>query len=230
MFMRELLMGGVLIMACGAAQAQTADTRADEGKAETAMRTTAAPPETIGDAEEPMPPSPVVDEPADPEAVPEIDGNFGIGHPATEAEIARIDIDVMPDGTGLPEGRGTYAQGQELYAEKCLACHGENLEGVAELGAPALIGGRDSLATDKPVKTVESYWPHASTLFDYVHRAMPLDSPGSLSADETYAIAAFILGKGGILDEDSELDSESFRKIVIPNEQGFTSDPRPKGF
>lgn len=154
-------------------------------------------------------------------------GKFGIGHPVTEKEIAAIDIDVMPDGAGLPRGSGTYADGEALYAQVCAACHGENLEGIAELGAPRLIGGRDTLATDAPVKTVESYWPHASTFFDYVHRAMPMDAPGSLAPDEVYAISAYILGRAGIVGEDVELDAAGYAAIEMPNVDGFGDDPRP---
>ncbi|WP_411976632.1 c-type cytochrome [Sulfitobacter faviae] len=110
----------------------------------------------------------------------------------------------------------------------CSSCHGENLEGIAELGAPKLIGGRGSLASDKPVKTIESYWPYSSTLFDYVHRAMPLHAPGSLSADEVYAVSAYILGRAGITSDepDAMLDAESMPKVVMPNADGFIADPR----
>ena len=145
------------------------------------------------------------------------------------AQIAAIDIDIMPDGTGLPEGSGSYQTGQTIYAEKCASCHGDELEGIKETGAPGLIGGRDSLATDKPVKTVESYWPYASTLFDYMHRAMPMTEPGTLTPDELYALSAYIIGRSGIVGEDAELNAESFRQIVMPNADGFIPDPRPDG-
>ncbi|SEK47212.1 cytochrome c [Roseovarius nanhaiticus] len=154
---------------------------------------------------------------------------YGIGQPATEEEIAAIDIDVMPDGRGLPEGSGTYAEGEELYETICAACHGSDMMGIAELGAPRLIGGRDTLATDAPVKTVESYWPYASTFFDYTHRAMPMTEPGSLSADEVYAISAYVLGKAGITstEPDSVMDAEAMAEVEMPNADGFVSDPRP---
>lgn len=192
---------------------------------ETQGRTVAPLPAEIEETTELMPASPVAD--GEGTADVGLESNFGWGRPATEAEIAAIDIDVMPDGRGLPEGRGSYAEGSSLYEEKCLACHGENLEGIKELGAPALIGGRDTLASDKPVKTVESYLAHASTLYDYIHRAMPLDSPGSLSADEVYALSAYILGRGGILGEDAELDAQSLPQVQMPNADGFVADPRP---
>lgn len=216
---RKLLICGALATACAGAWAQEA----------TAPRTVAALPATIGDGNEPVPPSPMGEAVADPAVAPGLESGFGIGRPATEAEIAAIDIDVMPDGTGLPEGGGSYQDGQSIYAEKCASCHGEELEGIKETGAPRLIGGRDSLATDAPLKTVESYWPHASTLFDYMHRAMPLTEPGTLTPDELYALSAYILGRGGILGEDAELDAESFRQIVMPNAGGFIPDPRPSG-
>lgn len=224
MFTRKLLICGVLATAGMPLWAQDA-----AAPASASLRTVAALPATVGDGHEPVPPSPRGDAAADAGATPGLDAGFGIGRPATEAEIAAIDIDIMPDGTGLPEGSGSYQIGQAVYAEKCASCHGEALEGIKETGAPALIGGRDSLATGKPVKTVESYWPHASTLFDYMHRAMPLTEPGTLTPDELYALSAFILGRGDILGEDAELNAESFRQIVMPNADGFIPDPRPGG-
>lgn len=185
-------------------------------------------PETLPVKGEPKPASPSVPE-ASGETEPGLEQDFGIGRPATEAEIAAIDIDIMPDGRGLPPGSGTYSQGEEVYADRCAVCHGENLEGIKELGAPQLIGGRGTLASEKPVKTVESYWPHASTLFDYVHRAMPMDEPGSLTSDEVYAVSAYILGKAGILDTETTLDAESFRAVKMPNADGFVPDPRADG-
>jgi len=152
---------------------------------------------------------------------------FGIGQPATEEEIAAIDIDVMPDGRGAPDGSGTFAEGEELYATHCVACHGPDLGGVQGTGGVALIGGRGTLDTDAPVRTVESYWPHASTLFDYTHRAMPFNNPGSLTADEVYAITAYILGRAGILEEGTEITADTFRAIEMPNVDGFVPDPRP---
>ena len=154
-------------------------------------------------------------------------GRFGIGQPAKEEEIAAVDIDAMPDGSGLPDGHGTFAEGEEVYAQHCASCHGEDLEGISEIGAPRLIGGRGTLDSDAPMKTVESYWPHASTVYDYVHRAMPLQSPGSLDPDQVYAVTAYILGRAGIVDENVELDRESLAKIEMPNADGFVPDPRP---
>jgi S-disulfanyl-L-cysteine oxidoreductase SoxD len=154
-------------------------------------------------------------------------GAYGFGTTATEQEIAAVDIDAMPDGRELPPGSGTYAEGKEVYAAQCVACHGEQLEGIPDLGGDKLIGGRGSLTSGKPVKTVESYWPHATTLFDYVKRAMPLSAPGSLSDDEVYAVSAFILAEAGIIGEDQVMNAASLPEVEMPNRDGFVPDPRP---
>ncbi|MCJ1901987.1 MULTISPECIES: cytochrome c [Paracoccus] len=191
-----------------------------------APRSVAPLPAELPDSGEPTPPSPVVAD--DAAGTPGLEADFGIGRPATAEEIAAIDIDATPDGQGLPDGRGSYAEGKALYDERCVACHGENLEGIPETGGPALIGGRDTLAGDKPLKTVESYLAHASTLYDYIHRAMPMDAPGSLTPDQVYAISAYILGRAGILDETAVLDRETLPQVRMPNAEGFTADPRPE--
>jgi cytochrome c len=154
-------------------------------------------------------------------------GPYGFGTTATEQDIAEVDIDVMPDGRGLPPGSGTYAQGAEVYATQCAGCHGGQLEGIPEMGGDKLIGGRGSLAGGQPVKTVESYWPYATTLFDYVKRAMPLPAPGSLSDDEVYAVSAFILAKAGITGQDEVMNATTLSEVVMPNRDGFVPDPRP---
>jgi cytochrome c len=154
-------------------------------------------------------------------------GNFGFGTTPSAEEIAAIDIDAMPDGRGLPEGSGTAAQGKEVFAENCAACHGENLEGIKEMGGDRLIGGRNTLGTDKPVKTIESYWPYATTVFDYIKRAMPFNAPGSLSDDEVYAVTAYILHRANIIEEDEEMNAETLAKVEMPNKDGFIPDPRP---
>lgn len=222
MFMRELALMGLLLAASTVVHGQAAKSTADTS----ASRSTAALPAVVGDLAEPVPPSPVINTP-DIGATPGTDAGFGIGRPATQEEIAAINIDVMPDGTGLPDGKGTYQQGETLYAEKCASCHGVDLEGIKQTGGPALIGHRGTLNTKAPVKTVESYWPYASTLFDYVHRAMPMNEPGTLSADEVYALSAFILGRAGIVPKDAELNAKSFRGSKMPNADGFVEDPRP---
>jgi mono/diheme cytochrome c family protein len=154
-------------------------------------------------------------------------GPYGFGTPATEQEVAAVDIDAMPDGRGLPPGSGTYAQGAEVYAAQCAACHGEQLEGIAELGGDKLIGGRGSLASGSPVKMIESYWPYATTVFDYVKRAMPLPAPGSLSDDEVYALSAFILAEAGIIGQDQAMNATTLPLVEMPNRDGFVPDPRP---
>ena len=155
---------------------------------------------------------------------------FGFGRTPTAEEIAAIDIDAMPDGHGLPPGSGTATGGASIYEEKCSACHGTDLAGVKETGGAALIGGRGSIGTPETKKTVESYWPYASTLFDYVKRAMPFHEPGSLSDDEVYAVSAYILAKGNIIAEDFVLDAKSLPTVEMPNKDGFIADPRPDVF
>jgi len=156
---------------------------------------------------------------------------YGFGSPANTADIARLDIDVRPDGRGAPPGQGNYIQGKKIYAEKCAACHGVDMaKPVKGTGAAALRGGRGSLASGKAKKTVESYWPYASTLFDYIKRAMPFNAPGSLNDNEIYAVAAYILTEGGIIDKTTVLDAKAIAEIKMPNRDGFIPDPRPETF
>ena len=143
---------------------------------------------------------------------------FGLGQTATPEQIRGWDIDVRADGAGLPAGSGSVAQGQRIYEARCLACHGVN----GEKGpAPRLAGGQGTLATKAPVLTVGSFWPYATTLYDYIHRAMPLDSPQSLSADEVYAVTAYTLYLNGIVGKDAVLDAGSLAKVRMPNRDGF---------
>ncbi|WP_029003010.1 c-type cytochrome [Azorhizobium doebereinerae] len=151
-------------------------------------------------------------------------GVLGIGHVATQADIAAYDIDVRADGAGLPPGRGSVAEGKELFAATCAACHGDKGQGGQ---ADVLAGGKGTLATAKPVKTVGSFWPYATTLFDYVNRAMPFTAPQSLSADQVYAVSAYVLFLNGLVPEDATLDAQSLPRVAMPNRNGFTSDPRP---
>jgi hypothetical protein len=154
---------------------------------------------------------------------------FGFGAPASEEQIAGWDIDVKPDGTGLPPGSGSVQQGEELFARLGAKCHGEKGEGTDT--APPLVGGQGTLATDQPVKTVGSFWPYATTVYDYIHRAMPADNPQSLTPDEVYALTANILYLNDIVPEDTVLDAQSLPQVVMPNHAGFTSpDPRPDVF
>jgi cytochrome c len=149
------------------------------------------------------------------------------GTPATQADIAR-DISIPPNGAGLPPGHGDAARGKQVYADQCAACHGDKLQGIAATGGPALIGGRGTLATATPVKTVESYWPYATTVFDYVRRAMPFNAPGSLSNADVYAVTAYILASGHVIPNSEVVDAKSLPKVKMPNRDGFIVDPRPK--
>ena len=147
---------------------------------------------------------------------------YDFGRTATPEEIKLWDIDVRPDGKGLPKGRGTVPHGKSVYEENCAACHGVNgQDGIKD----RLVGGQGTLASDKPIKTVGSFWPYATTLFDYIHRAMPYQAPGSLSVDDTYAVAAYILSLNGILPADGKLDKENLPKIKMPNRDGFIPEP-----
>jgi cytochrome c len=154
---------------------------------------------------------------------------LALGSTPSAAELAHY-YSYPADGRGLPPGSGSYAQGQKIYQAKCMACHGEKLEGT-KIG-DKLIGGRGTLVNNSPakgpVKTVESYWPYATTLFDYVKRAMPFNAPGSLSDDEVYALAAYILGEANIVPKGQTLDAASLAAVQMPNRNGFVSpDPRP---
>src|SRR5271170_7402388 len=135
---------------------------------------------------------------------------YDFGRPATPAEIAGWDIDVSPDGAGLPPGRGDVRQGEVIFASKCAACHGAHGEGKP---MDALVGGIGTISTMKPDKTVDSFWPYATTLFDYVRRAMPLNAPQSLTPDEVYAVSAYVLFLNGIVAQDTTLDADTLAKI-----------------
>jgi S-disulfanyl-L-cysteine oxidoreductase SoxD len=152
-------------------------------------------------------------------------GLLGIGRVATPSQIAGWDIDVRADGQGLPPGRGNVREGEKIFAATCAVCHGAKGEGQP---ADRLVGGFGTLATSKPVRTVGSYWPYASTLFDYIHRAMPFNAPQSLTADQVYAVSAYILYLNNIVTEDTVLDATSLPRVQMPNRNGFTRpDPRP---
>ena len=153
---------------------------------------------------------------------------FNLGTLATAEQIAGWDIDVRPDGKGAPIGSGTAADGEEIYAERCAACHGDFGEGVDRW--PILAGGLGSLATDDPVKTVGSYWPYASTVYDYVYRAMPFGEAQSLTHDETYQVVAYILNMSDVIDDEFVLSNETIGSVKMPNQNGFMlPDPRPDG-
>jgi mono/diheme cytochrome c family protein len=149
-----------------------------------------------------------------------------LGRAATPAEIAAWDIDVRPDGQGLPQGKGTVAQGEVIFLEKCAACHGDFGEGMGRW--PVLAGGHETLDTEDPVKTIGSYWPYLSTVYDYIRRAMPFGDAQSLTPDETYALTAYLLNMNDIVDENFELSDRNFTSIRLPNEKNFVSDARPE--
>jgi S-disulfanyl-L-cysteine oxidoreductase SoxD len=151
-------------------------------------------------------------------------GLFNIGRPLSESELRSWNIDVAPDGTGLPPGQGSVPQGEAIYRTKCIACHGANGQGHP---MDRLAGGRDTLASDAPVKTVGSYWPYATTIFDYVRRAMPLDRPQSLTADEVYAVTAYLLQINGLVGPDAMMNAHTLPKVRMPNQEAFRADPRP---
>jgi cytochrome c len=148
-----------------------------------------------------------------------------LGRPATPEEIAKVDISIPPDGKGLPPGSGSVAQGAQVFAAKCSVCHGANAEGTPS--GDRLVGGVGTLASANPVKTVSSYWPYATTLFDYIRRAMPLTNPQSLQNDEAYAVVAYILSIDNIVPKDAVLDAQSLPKVQMPNRGGFINwEPR----
>jgi mono/diheme cytochrome c family protein len=151
--------------------------------------------------------------------------HLGIGRTATPEEIAGWDIAIRPDGRGLPPGKGTAKQGEPLYMERCAACHGEFGESAGRW--PILSGGAGTLASHDPVKSIGSYWPYASTVIDYIRRAMPFGNPQSLTNDELYAITAYVLYLNDIIkDEDFELNAKTFTSIKMPNEANFFFDDR----
>jgi cytochrome c len=152
--------------------------------------------------------------------------DYGLGRAATPEEIAGWNIDVGPDGAGLPPGKGGVAEGERIFAEKCAACHGAHGEGKP---MDALAGGAGTIATSKPLKTVGSYWPYATTLFDFVRRAMPFDAPQSLTNEEVYAVSAYVLWLNHLVPDDVVLDAATLPKVVMPNRAAFVSadSPRP---
>lgn len=149
---------------------------------------------------------------------------FGLGREASADEVAAWDIDVKPSGEGLPVGRGTLEDGEKIYAERCAMCHGDFGEGAGRW--PILAGGEDTIGSEDPVKTIGSYWPNLSTVYDYVYRAMPFGNAQSLKPDELHAVVAYLLDLNYLL-EDEALSPENFASIEMPNADGFFVDDRP---
>jgi len=141
-----------------------------------------------------------------------------LGAEIVHADIAAWDIAVGPDGASLPPGEGAAVDGEQLYLEQCSYCHGKEGEGNP---ADRLVGGVGTLTTDKPVRTVGSYWPYATTLFDYIRRSMPLNAPQSLSDDQVYALTAWILAKNGIIGADQKMSAQTVPQVKMPNREAF---------
>ena len=159
---------------------------------------------------------------------------YGIGRPATSAEVAAVDVDISPNGAGLPAGRGTVTQGQAIYARQCASCHGANGEGAPPLYPPLI--GRPPAAENfafgtNPMlpRTIDNYWPYATAVFDYVRRAMPLDTPGSLTDDEVYAVTAYLLAANQVIPMTATLDSASLVAVKMPYVDRFVPDDRRGG-
>ena len=149
-----------------------------------------------------------------------------LGQPLSEADVESLDYVVMPDGDGLPPGGGDAEQGAALYAQHCLACHGSGgQDGIND----RLAGGHGTINGERPVKTVGSFWPYATTVFDYIRRAMPYQSPGSLSADDTYALTAYLLYINDIVAEDRRLDAKTLPAVKMPNRDNFVWAYAPGG-
>ena len=149
---------------------------------------------------------------------------YGLGRTPSPAEVQNWDVSVSPDGTGLPEGSGTAAAGKEVYANRCAKCHGAKGEGRDSV---PLAGGQGTLKNPKPLRTVGSYWPYATTIWDYVNRAMPFNNPGILTHDQVYSMTAYILFLNGIVSETAVIDAHTLPKVRMPNRDGFATDPRP---
>lgn len=152
------------------------------------------------------------------------EGKFGLGRPALAEEVAAWDVDISPDGTGLPVGSGSVEDGEMVFSENCAVCHGEFAEGVDNW--PKLAGGEDTLADEDPLKTVGSYWPYLSTAWDYVHRSMPYGNAQTLSDDDVYAIVAYMLYSNFLVEDDFVLSNENFLEVEMPNANGFIIDDR----
>ena len=151
---------------------------------------------------------------------------FNLGEVATAEQVAGWDIDVRPDGLGAPVGAGNAFDGEEVYADRCASCHGDFGEAVDNW--PVLVGGEGTLASHDPVKTTGSYWPYASTMYDYIYRAMPFGEAQSLTHDETYQIVAYLLYMNDIIDDEFEVNQDNIGTIEMPNRDGFMMpDPRP---
>ncbi|MCV0396284.1 MAG: c-type cytochrome [Rhizobiaceae bacterium] len=215
----------------GSQKAAQADPAGDDGGRDAAGAAETDTAEAAGEAEEEpsqagADAAPRADEPTASSVASGSDGlKFGLGREATDDEVAAWDIDIRPDGKGLPEGRGTVGEGMIVYDQQCASCHGDFGEAIGRW--PVLAGGQGTLRDERPEKTIGSYWPYLSTVYDYVRRAMPFGDARSLSDDEVYALTAYLLYLNDIVgDEEFELSRENFTSIDLPNEQNFIDDDR----
>jgi S-disulfanyl-L-cysteine oxidoreductase SoxD len=149
---------------------------------------------------------------------------YGVGRPPTAEEVQAWELTIRPNGQGLPPGSGTAGLGQVVYAERCAACHGETGE---DPKYSRLVGGHGTLATAQPIRTIGSFWQYAPTLWSYIRRAQPYDKPGSLTADQVYAVTAYLLHRNGIIGEQEVMDATTLPRVKMPNRDGFVPDPRP---
>ena len=159
-------------------------------------------------------------------AAPALADRLGLGRAALPEEIAAWDVTVLPDGQGLRPGSGDVATGEEVFGAHCASCHGEFAEGLDSW--PVLAGGDGTLTDPRPVKTIGSYWPYLSTVYDYIHHSMPFGAAQTLSVDDTYAITAFLLYSNGLVEDDFVLSDKNFTEVVLPNADGFYADDRPE--
>ncbi len=148
---------------------------------------------------------------------------FGLGSEASAEEVEAWDITIGPEGRELPEGSGSAKEGAQVYEVRCKECHGDLGAGGDQA---ALVGKPEQLKQTPPIKTVGSFWPYATTLFDYTRRAMPFEEPGTLTSDQVYAVTAYVLFLNGIVGEEETMDRETLPKVVMPNRDGFVRDPR----
>jgi mono/diheme cytochrome c family protein len=149
---------------------------------------------------------------------------YGVGRPPTTEEIKAWDLTIPPAGQGLPPGSGTAVLGKAVFEERCASCHGETGE---DPKYSRLVGGQGTLATDKPIKTIGSFWQYATTLWSYIHRAQPFDEPGSLTPDQVYAVTAYLLYRNSIIGEQDVMNAKTLPMVQMPNRDGFVPDPRP---
>jgi mono/diheme cytochrome c family protein len=149
---------------------------------------------------------------------------YGVGRTPTAEEVEAWNVTIPADGQGLPPGSGTAALGKAIYAERCASCHGEKGE---DARYNRLVGGHGSLATAQPIRTIGSFWQSAATLWSYIRRAQPFDEPGSLTADQAYAVTAYLLHLNGIIGEQDVMDTKTLPLVKMPNRDGFVPDPRP---